>query len=405
MSLTDWWLRRLAGYLVPSSDGGRQLLVDISVLHRHDAGTGIQRVVRAIWTQLASARIDGITVRPIFATGSRPYRYAFPDFLTRTPAERADGDGPIAINPGDIILGLDLAAHLLFRHQRQLAAWRRAGASLHVVVYDLLPLRHPEWFTQKTAGHFRRWLSVIASQADQVIAISADVARDVQQWSLKSVSRRRAPLDIVHFPLSGDLAASMPSQGISPEFTTMSDRWKTRDMVLMVGTVEPRKGHDVVLAAFRHLWDSKAETAPLLVIVGKPGWEADGIQQQIETLSATQEGLIWFRDLSDEALELLYARAALVIAASRGEGFGLPIAEALWRGRKVLARDLPVFRELAMPGLLFFTSDIPAQLATEIMNGIADSCVPKMSSPSWKECADFLLARLGLYRTETLTAA
>ena len=56
--------------------------------------------------------------------------------------------------------------------------------------------------------------------------------------------------------------------------------------------------------------------------------------------------LTWLRDASDEELRLEYLEADLLVMASRGEGFGLPIVEALAHGTPVVARDLPVFREL-----------------------------------------------------------
>ena len=101
-----------------------------------------------------------------------------PDFLV-------DGSGelpatPVSVRPGDKFLGLDLSAHLLPKYRRQLKAWRSHGASIHLVVYDLLPLMRPDWFNGTTSGHFRRWFEVLAEEADQAICISDQVARDLQ---------------------------------------------------------------------------------------------------------------------------------------------------------------------------------------------------------------------------------
>lgn len=91
----------------------RQLLVDVSVIHRHDARTGIQRVVRSVLLQLLTKPIRGFEVRPVFATRENAYCYARPDFLGRQSELEFPGDSTkhefVRVLPGDIFLGLDLS--------------------------------------------------------------------------------------------------------------------------------------------------------------------------------------------------------------------------------------------------------------------------------------------------------
>ncbi|MFD2429123.1 hypothetical protein ACFSUK_15210 [Sphingobium scionense] len=126
--------------------------MDLSTIAQNDARTGIQRVVRALWWLLHDTPLEGYSVVPVVATAKRGYCVApISDGEVRMPAP----DAPLVeIGAGDIFLGLDLAAHRLWRHRRQMARWKRRGATVAITVYDLLPLREPDWFPSSTARNF-----------------------------------------------------------------------------------------------------------------------------------------------------------------------------------------------------------------------------------------------------------
>jgi len=107
--------------------------------------------------------------------------------------------------------------------------------------------------------------------------------------------------------------------------------------ILMLGTVEPRKGHDVLLDALDELGDD----APVVDVVGQPGWASPQLTARLDAHSSVR----WHRYLSDQDLADLWALTGLLLQPTRGEGFGLPVAEALHRNVLVLASDLPVLRE------------------------------------------------------------
>lgn len=352
----------------------RQLLVDVSVIHQSDARTGIQRVVRALLLQLLMAPPAGYCVRPIFATRQHGYRYADPDFLD-PPAPQAPGAAllPIQVDArggvragvqagcGDLFLGLDLAAHLLPRHQAQVLRWKRSGVKMHVVVYDLLPLQHPEWFNPKTTRNFKRWIKWLAVHADSAICISETVKMELHAWLNTRFGMPPTALPNSTIVLGADIDASAPSGGLPADAPGVLARLRGTPAVLMVGTLEPRKGHDQALAAFEQLWQQG--NTSLLVIVGRPGWKTQALQAQLRRHPQAGQRLFWLEDVSDEYLAQLYAACGGVLVASRAEGFGLPLIEAALHGKPVLARDLPVFREMAVPGLTCFDSETPQGLA------------------------------------------
>lgn len=372
-----------------------RLLVDVSAIIRHDAQTGIQRVVRAVWCELRRRDGQGFKLVPVHATHSRGYCQAPLDFLDRARGE-APAE-PVRARPGDKFLGLDLSAHFLPKYRRQLRAWREHGATIHLVVYDLLPLLRPQWFSATAATHFRNWFNVLAEDADQAICISKQVSRD-----LRDRLREKSPkstLSIVSLNMGGDIANSRPSQGICGEVSQLLDRLRFRPAVLMVGTVEPRKGYDVALAAFEHLWRVRGSEAPDLVIVGKPGWKTAALQRTIRAHPALGQRLHWLDDVTDEGLCSLYEASRGLLVASHAEGFGLPLAEAILQGRPVLARDLPVFHEQNLPHVLYFEDDAPAALGARLMDLVKTGPLPassKFDLPTWSNCVDGLLRDLGL---------
>jgi glycosyltransferase involved in cell wall biosynthesis len=343
----------------------RQLLVDVSVVYRSDARTGIQRVVRGLLLQLLKSPPLGYCVRPVFATARQGYCYADPNFLDPLSSASATVDTAVEVKNGDRFLGLDLSAHLLPRHQRQVLRWKRSGVKVHVMVYDLLPLQYPSWFNDKTTRNFRHWIKWVAVYADSAVCISDTVKIELGAWLVAKFSLPPTALPASTIVLGADISASAPSGGVPPDAEFLLARLRSTPSVLMVGTLEPRKGHDQALAAFDLLWQ-KQGVAPMLVIVGQAGWKTDTLQAQLRTHPQTGKRLIWLEDASDEFLACLYANCSGVLVASRAEGFGLPLIEATMHGKPVLARNIPVFRETTIPLVSYFDGDDAPNLATAI---------------------------------------
>ena len=112
----------------------------------------------------------------------------------------------------------------------------------------------------------------------------------------------------------------------------------------MVGTIEPRKGHEELLKVFDLLWN-EGETAAI-VFIGKIGWEVDGLIKEIRKNKMFGNRLFWLDNCSDEFLLEIYKGASGLLVSSLAEGYSLPIVESQNFGMPVFARDIPVFREI-----------------------------------------------------------
>ena len=275
----------------------KQLLVDVSVIIANDARTGIQRVVRALLLQLLQQPPAGYQVRPVFANRKNGYRYA-PDLFSQPnphslSMHEADS---VKVQRGDVFLGLDLAAHILPRHKAQLGNWKRVGVYIHIFVYDLLPLLYPQWFNPKTSKNFLRWTKTLAVFADSIICISHTVKDQIDGWLLRRYKLPPGTIPIHVVKLGSDIQASAPSHGLPADIDGVMGALFGRRSLLMVGTVEPRKGHDQVLDAFSELWRLGCDVN--LIIVGKPGWKTQALQKSLRSHPELHKHLHWFEDAS-----------------------------------------------------------------------------------------------------------
>jgi glycosyltransferase involved in cell wall biosynthesis len=137
----------------------------------------------------------------------------------------------------------------------------------------------------------------------------------------------------------------------------------------MVGTVEPRKGQRQALDAMELLWKKGVDAN--LVIVGKQGWMVDELAERLAAHPEKDCRLFWLPGVSDEMLLELYRRASALLAPSEGEGFGLPLIEAAQHGIPIIARDLPVFREVAGEHAEYFSGLGPDDLADALERWLA----------------------------------
>ena len=121
----------------------------------------------------------------------------------------------------------------------------------------------------------------------------------------------------------------------------------------MVGTIDLRKGYAQALAAFEALWAEGFDVK--LVIVGQPSWNVETLVKRLMNHPESGRRLFWFGRADDMFLAALYKSCTVLLAASEAEGFGLPLVEAAQRGLPIIARDVPVFREIAGDNVFYFS--------------------------------------------------
>jgi glycosyltransferase involved in cell wall biosynthesis len=363
----------------------KQLLVDVSALVVQDVKTGIQRVVRSILSHLLLNPPKGYRIEPIYGDDCGCFRYAHRFLRLFQGLDQEDiEDRPIDARRGDILLGLDFSAHLFPVFRPTLAHFKRVGVKVYFIVYDIIPLLHPQWFTKGMPQAFAFWMEAIIAHADGLVCISASVADEVRFWRQEHQARQDDELKIGYFHLGADIDNSVPSRGLPDPNSISLENFRDTPTFLMVGTVEPRKGHAQTLAAFEQLWSEGLEVT--LVIVGKAGWMVDALVERLGHHPLLGKRLFWLQGISDEYLEQIYAQSTALLAASKGEGFGLPLIEAAQHKLPIIARDIPVFREVAGDHAYYFNGESPEELAGAIKSWIKlneEGSAPRSDGMPW----------------------
>lgn len=407
--------------------GLRHLYVDVTAIAREDLGTGIQRVVRAQLLGLLRSPPEGVRVEPVRIADSPAgprlmfaRRYAAqllglrPGWLRDEPAE---------LRGGDVYYAPDLAQDVVARAEagglyRDL---RAAGVAVHFLVHDILPLTHPEMFPPGADEPHARWFAAVARAADQLICISAEVrnavaARLASTPASAPASTLAGPgprLSVLPHGADLDAGRAALQPGRTP--AALRRALAARPSFLMVGTVEPRKGVDQALAAFERLWSEGVEAN--LVIVGAEGWRGlpEASRRTLpETVDALRRSrhrgrrLFWLEDAPDAVLSDLMRKADALLAASWAEGFGLPLVEAALAGLPIMARDIPVFREVAGRHATYFTADDPEALAHAVRTWLEvgdEGRVRGFAALTWAENVARLKDLLGFQPTAIPAAA
>ena len=327
----------------------RRLFVDLSVISKDDAGTGIQRVVRSLAISLIDeARQQGWELCFVAAKRRRPYyRVSWPE-----------GDSPVSFDaiegrPGDVFVGLDYSLDAVRQHAGQLSQFRRNGGKLWFLIHDLLPLERPDWFGRNTVIRYKAWLDILAGIADGFLCNSEQTEMQLQAELSRTYGLTTGYSTVV-LPMGHSITGpDEASAGTADQILRRPDL--SVPYFLMVGTLEPRKGHVEILDAFDRLWDEGLNEA--LVLVGRRGWQMDHLHDRIRAHPLNGTRLFWFNDVDDPELANIYAHSQGSIIASHAEGFGLPLIEALGYGKPVLARDIPVFRPHEKYGVRYFPAD------------------------------------------------
>jgi glycosyltransferase involved in cell wall biosynthesis len=205
-------------------------------------------------------------------------------------------------------------------------------------IHDLGLRRVPETLQEETRSALSRNLERSTSRAARLISVSAAVRDELVEFDYAPASK----VDVIHHG-PGQLAGVQPTAlppGVAAPFA------------LHVGTLEPRKNIEPLLAAWDLLHAARGGDAPVLVLCGRYGWKSESIRTAVA--AATAAGRARHLGYVEEGeLAALYRAAVAVVFPTRYEGFGLPAVEAQLAGAPLVCSDLPVLREVAGDGAVF----------------------------------------------------
>ncbi|GGK47094.1 glycosyltransferase WbpX [Salinarimonas ramus] len=375
-------LLRFKRYLRRIYDTGRELLSAIAADHP------------AVRTFLFADRTR-FGLNAILYAGLHPVRTLTGANRRPSPGEATAVDPRLdEARPGDVLILLDSSWYLGI--WPTVSALRERGVVVIGVVYDLIPITHPQYCDDLLASVFKEHIAISARLCDGFIAISRTVQQDLEAYLERELPTVAAGKAFAHFHLGSDFNdRSRPAQPLRP---TLEEAVSARATYLVVSTLEPRKNHAYVLDAFERIW--ARGDGPNLLFVGRAGWKVEKLIHRITGHAELNRRLFWFDDVADPELETLYARCRALVFASTAEGFGLPIVEGLARGLPVLASDTPVHREVGIDRVAYFALDDLDRLVDLIDGYEGDpSALDALRSPdvgplSWAESTRHFFARV-----------
>jgi glycosyltransferase involved in cell wall biosynthesis len=243
----------------------------------------------------------------------------------------AAGDFAAMVRPGDflVVLGapwtnLDYAG--LVRNAKN-----RFGLLLAVLVFDLIPVRRPEWCDRGLVRAFRNWYASTLPEADIVLAISRWTADDVERFAADSGFPLRSRPEVI--PIGSGFGAMQRAPAVASDPLPPSSSY-----ALFVSTIEPRKNHLLLFRVWRRMLDEMpAARVPTLVFAGRVGWLVGDLMTQLANTDYLNGKIRLIEDASDAELASLYRDCQFTLFPSLYEGWGLPVTESLLFGKPCLA--------------------------------------------------------------------
>ncbi|MCP2170021.1 Glycosyltransferase involved in cell wall bisynthesis [Goodfellowiella coeruleoviolacea] len=211
----------------------------------------------------------------------------------------------------------------------------KRGRSLVVTVHDTVPWTHPDTLTPRGANWHRKVIARARARANAIVVPTAVVAAELDQHAPGP-----APVTVIGHGVPAALAS--PPDPVTA--TVITERLRLPEhYVLAVGTVEPRKGLDLLVTAMAQ---AQAPNLPL-VVAGPAGWGGLDLAELADQAGLARDRLRVLGRVSDTELAVVLHRATVLAAPSRSEGFGLPVLEAMAAGVPVVHSDAPALVEVA----------------------------------------------------------
>jgi glycosyltransferase involved in cell wall biosynthesis len=232
----------------------------------------------------------------------------------------------------------------------------RSGAKVVVFLHDIIPIVRSEYVDAAHARRFGEMLRQVCEASDLIVTNSINSRADKLAW-MQSSGLNNAPIVITPLPheffqqpnYKANIWGRLSKRWVGKRRTQSQAEFKScvggAPFALMVGTIELRKNVPALLRAWKKLQSNKKSVMPWLVLVGKWGQGAEEIKELINQFAGDEKKILVLNHVSDEMLVELYRGCLFSIYVSQYEGWGLPIGESLWFGKRVMASNTSAMPE------------------------------------------------------------
>jgi glycosyltransferase involved in cell wall biosynthesis len=373
----------------------RRLIVDVTQYAHWPATSGVQRVLLHLaqdWPGLETDARFGFLHEGRYATGPLPglgtviasaFRAGGSGFPARSEfvLDSLLSATDTTVDPHEVDRAFDAyllpeptlrADNLDIATQLQ----SRAHTQTFFIYFDALPLTHPELYPRSADGHG------LVGRYHRTVARSENVA--FISGSTKTLFEQR----IARRTIKNAIVARPGADGLPPVTASLPER----PTFTVLGTVEPRKRHRLVLGAFEQLWAAGRDYR--LVVLGSPGWEKADFLTRIRQLCGTGR-VDWIEVAGDREIAGVISRSSAVVFASYAEGYGLPPLEALAVGcPAIVSADLPALEGLPEAGQIRLSPVTREAIVSAVetfanpaVNDAARRAIGDLHLPTWGQFA------------------
>lgn len=211
-----------------------------------------------------------------------------------------------------------------------------------LTVHDIFPITTPQYFGRVYQIYFRMMLQKSLKMVDAILYDSIFSKEEVEKY-FAFVKKKAHFLSYVIIK-----PHNKGKIGTSVEVNAMTDN--VSPYFLYVGNVEQRKGSDLLLKAFERYCKEGGKYR--LVLGG--GIKGIGMEEILNQAKEHNVQIEYRGYLSDEDKDRVIRGCHTFLFPSKAEGFGMPIIEVMQYGKPVLARELPIFKELIGDCISYF---------------------------------------------------
>lgn len=345
---------------VKSTAGKRRIILDVTTsCHHKGRWTGISRSEMS----LAQALRHNDDIELGFVAWHQglkrfvdiPSDALHQDYL-RTYFEQSipQNPRPVSIADGDtlIISGSAWMQNIVYAEQC-VELTNRFKMNFVFIVYDIIPTIFPFWFEEKYSPIFTRNLSTLLKRSNRIFAISKHTKKDIESFSLNN-SIEIPKIDI--FYIGETIDESRTGAEMVPD-SAIIERFCNQKFILNVGAIHFRKNHRLLYDVWTMLIEKYGRRCPHLVLVGGVGWNGHDVARAFRE-DKRMHGLVHIlENINDATLNWLYENCLFTAYPSLYEGWGLPVAESLSRGKICIASSASSVPEIA-PALTDFVDPL-----------------------------------------------
>lgn len=245
-----------------------------------------------------------------------------------------------------------------------------AGGQLIQFLYDLIPIKHPEYFRSGLRQAFETFFDMNLPHVSRFVCISENTRQDLEEvLSAKGIQVPSSVLPLAHeFP-----GYPRNARGCRPKNKLIARFSKPRrEFMLCVGTLEIRKNGLSLLQAWQELKPLLGEETPHLVFCGRRGWKMGPFFSLLKSDLWLQSRVHIVPNASDADIAFLNEHSICSIYPSLYEGWGLPVGEAAWFGRTCITSQ-----ESSLPEICGMLADYvdprnPSDIARAVHRAVTD---------------------------------